>query len=240
MTPKEQLQSILTNQYETEDGDIYKVGLFDGMGDNEIESFRNQLPSKYLPIEMEELLRYCKGFDFLPLEEIQFDILGDFGFEEIFPYSIQLARDGLGNFWVLDIDSKGNWNSVYYVCHDPAVIVKHSENLTDFIKHIDEFGLKGDKSNLDIIHEKTVIEIWGKKVGIMERNERDYNFENERIELPESFLVADLADQPVRTGFPWGKLGPNTKIIRPTDKPIWIIEQRTRQSFLSRLFGRKK
>ena len=158
----------------------------------------------------------------------------------MFPNSIQLAGDGFGNFWILDIDSKGNWNSVYFVCHDPAVVVKHSENLAEFIKHVDEFGQKGDQSNLDIIHKKSVWEIWDAKIGIMERNKMEYDFENGQFKLPEIYLVADLSNEPIRTGFPWGKSGPNPKIIRPTDDPIWIVENHVKQGFLSRLFGGKK
>lgn len=240
MTPKQQLESILSNQYESEDGDSFKVELLDGMTESEIESLKKQLPNNNLPDEIEELLRFSKGFEFYGLEEVRFDSFGLFGFEEMFPNSIQLAGDGFGNFWILDIDSKGNWNSVYYVCHDPAVIVKHSENLSEFIKHVDEFGRIGNQSNLDIIHEKTVMEIWEEKVGIMENNKMDYDFENGQIELPEMFLVADLTNKPIKTGFPWGKSGPNTKIIRPTDKPIWIVEKRVKQRFLSKLFSGKK
>lgn len=240
MTPKQQIESILSNQYKSEDGDFYKVELLEGMTESEIEILKSQLPVNFLPIEIEELLRFSKGFKFYGLEEVRFDSFGHFGFEEMFPNSIQLAGDGFGNFWILDIDSKGNWNSVYYVCHDPAVIVKHSENLADFIKDVDELGLKGNQSNLDIIHEKTVFEIWNEKLGIMEKNQKDYDFENGQFELPEMFLVADLTDKPIKTGFPWGKSGSNTKIIRPNDKPIWIIEKRLKQGFLSRLFGRKK
>jgi hypothetical protein len=240
MTAKQQLESILTNQYESEDGDLYKVELLGGMMDEEIETFKNQLPSKNLPTEIEDLLRFSRGFEFHGLEEVRFDAFGQFGFEEMFPNSVQLAGDGFGNFWILDIDSKGNWNSVYYVCHDPAVVVKHSENLKQFIEHVDEFGKKGSGSNLDIIHEKVVIDIWREKIGIMEKNEKGYDFEKGDIELPEIFLVADLTQKPIRTGFPWGTSGPKTKIIRPTDEPIWIVEKKVKQGFLSRLFGGKK
>lgn len=240
MTPKQQLESILSNQYESEDGDLYKIELLDGMTDSEIENLKNQLPDNNLPNEIEELLRFSKGFEFYGLEEVRFDAFAHFGFEEMFPKSIQLAGDGFGNFWILDIDSKGKWNSVYYVCHDPSVVVKHSENLTEFIRHVDEFGLKRNQSTLDIIHEETVMEIWSEKVGIMEKNEKDYDFENGQFELPEMYLVADLSNQPIKTGFPWGKAGPNTKIIRPTDEPIWIVEKRVKQGFLSKLFGANK
>lgn len=240
MTPKLQLESIISNHYESEDGESYKVELLEGMTNTEIESFRNQLPNNNLPTEIEELLRFSKGFEFYGLEEVRFDSFGHFGFEEMFPNSIQLAGDGFGNFWILDIDSNGNWNSVYYVCHDPAVIVKHSENLAEFVAHVDEFGQKGNQSNLDIIHEKTVMEIWNEKIGIMEKNENNYDFGNKQTEFPEMFLVADLTDKPNQTGFSLGKSGANTKIMRPTDEPIWIVEKRVKQGFLSRLFGGKK
>ena len=152
MKPVEKLKSILGNEYETEDGDIYEIELLDGMNDQEITDFRQQLPDQFLPPEIEELLRFTKGFEFDGLDEVRFDSFGYFGFEELFPYSIQLAGDGFGNFWVLDIDSAGRWNSVYYVCHAPAVVLKHSENLSEFIAHVDEFGEKGEASNLDQIH----------------------------------------------------------------------------------------
>lgn len=104
MTPKQQLESILSNKYESEDGDLYKVELLDGMTESEIEKLKGQLPKNNLPIEIEELLRFSKGFEFYGLEEIRFEAYGHFGFEEMFPNSIQLAGDGFGNFWILDID----------------------------------------------------------------------------------------------------------------------------------------
>lgn len=240
MTPKQQLESILSHQYETEDGEMYKVELLDGMTDSEIENLKSQLPNNTLPNEIEELLRFSKGFEFDGLEDIRFDAFDYFGFEELFPNSIQLAEDGFGNFWILDIDSKGEWNSVYYVCHDPAVVIKHSENLSEFIKHVDEFGQKGGESNLDIIHEKTIWDIWNKNFDDLEENTENHNFESEKINLPERFFVADLTNQPLRTGFPWGKSGPDARIIRPTDQPIWIVEKRVKQGIFSKLFGRKK
>jgi hypothetical protein len=240
MTTKQYLESILTNQYKSADGDLYKVELLDGMTNEEIENYKRNLPDNRLPDEIEELLRFCKGFIFYGLEEIRFDSFGQFGFEEMFPNSVQLAGDGFGNFWILDIDSKGNWNSIYYVCHDPAVIVKHSENLKQFIEQVDEFGKKGSESTLDIIHEKVVMDIWLEKVDIMKSNDKDYDFENGDIDLPEMFLVADLTDKPIKTGFSWGKSGPKTKIIRPSDKPIWIVEKKVKQGLLARLFGSKK
>ena len=225
MQPKEKLQSILNNEYKSEDGDSYKVVPFKGLSDSEISAFEKAMPNSYLPVEIKALLKFARGFDFSDLEEVEFDTYGYFGFDALFPNSIQLAGDGYGNFWILDIDSKGNWKEVYFVCHDPAVVVKQSENLSEFIGHVDEFGLRGAKSHLEIIHSKTVMDIWKNKVGIMESNETQYNFPPEIVaQLPASYLVADLTNKPLKTGFAWGKFGVNAKIIRVGDKPIWIID----------------
>ncbi|MBP6022174.1 SMI1/KNR4 family protein [Ferruginibacter sp.] len=237
MTAIEKLKAILNNQYISEDGNSYKIELLEGLNDTDIENFKSQLPKKYLPTEIEELLKFSKGFNFEGLEEVRFDAYNSFGFDEIFPHSIQLAGDGAGNFWILDIDSNGNWKSIYYVCHDPAVIVKHSENLSEFIEDVDEFGKKGADSNLGIIHEKIVMDIWNEKIGLMEQNNKEYDFG--QIQLPELFLIADLKNEPIKNGFSWGKFGPNTKIIRPDDNPIWVIEKKVKQGFLSRLFNLK-
>lgn len=240
MTAKEQLKSMLQNRYESEDGDLYSVELMSGMINAEIENFKQVLPNKFLPKEIEELLRFSQGFQFGGFDDVRFNALGHFGFEEAFPVSIPLAGDGFGNFWIQDIDSKGNWNSIYYVCHDPAVIVKHSENLAEFVGHLDEFGLKGTESNLDIIHDKITTQLCTEEEGIMEANNKYYDFEDGRLELPEKYLIADLENAPVQTGFYWGKFGPEAKIIRPSDAPIWVVEKKEKLGFLSRLFGRKK
>ncbi len=240
MKPIERIKSILNNEYESEDGDKYKVELFDGMSDNEIDEFKKKLPKNHLPEEIEELLRYAKGFDFYELGEIRFDAL-NFGFEEVFPNSVSLVGDGFGNFWISDIDNKGEWKEIYYVCHDPPAIVKHSNNLSEFIHHIDEFGRLGRESNLDIIHEKIVGDIWVEKLSIMEKNDKNYEFSQEFLsQLPESFVIADLKNEPIKTGFNWAKYGVNNKIIRFKDEPIWIMEKKEKQGFFSRLFNRKK
>lgn len=45
MNPLESLKSIINNEYESEDGDKYKVELLDGMTDNEIEELKTELPN---------------------------------------------------------------------------------------------------------------------------------------------------------------------------------------------------
>lgn len=239
MAPLEQLKTILNNKYESEDGDSYKVELLEGMSDDEVTAFVNRLPQRILPVEIGELLRFARGFEFGSLE-IRFDQHGQFGFESLFPDSIQLAGDGFGNFWVLDIDSNGNWGNVYYVCHDPAVVVKHSETLADFIKHVDEFGEKGDLSHLDQVHEKVVFDIWKAENGSMQRLSENTSVRDTFKEEFSEALIADLRGKPINAGFAWALLGPECQIRRIGDDPTWIISKKSKQGFWSTLFSRRK
>lgn len=243
MTPTEQLKSILTEQYVSEDGDEYTIELKPGLTDEQIDELAERLPTGQIPTEIRELLKFASGFEFFGLEDVTFDGVGQFGFEEFFPNSVQLAGDGFGNFWILDVDKYGNWKNVFYVCHDPAVVVKHSENLSQFIEHINDFGKNSNKSNLDVIHEKVVFEIWQKDHGFIEldnaRQTSDTTLKNFAISLPNNFVVADLRNKPIKSGFAWGKFGLNIdKAIRHDTEPIWGIEKPIKKSLLSKLFGR--
>ena len=57
-----------------------------------------------------------------------------------------------------------------------------------------------------------------------------------KIEFPEMFLVADLTDKPIKTGFPW-KESVETEI---DTIQFGLLRKRVKQGFLSRLFGGKK
>jgi SMI1 / KNR4 family (SUKH-1) len=242
MTITEQLKLLLNEAYVSEDGDEYKIELLPGLTDNEIDNLVKRLPTGKIPNDVRELLSFTKGFEFYGIDEITFDGVGQFGFENIFPYSVQLAHDGFGNFWILDVDSIGNWGNVFYVCHDPAVVVKHSDNLSQFIDHIDEYGKDIENSNLNIIHEKIVFDIWKSNNGFTEineaRNSNDDTLKNFALTLADNFVVADLRDKPNKSGFAWGKFGPNlNKAIKCNDELIWGIERLEKKGFFSKLFG---
>jgi len=243
MTTIEQLKSILTEQYVSEDGDEYKVELKSGLTDQQIDELAERLPAGQIPTEIRELLKFASGFEFDPLEEVTFDSVGLFGFEEFFPNSVQLAGDGFGNFWILDVSENGNWGNVFYVCHDPAVIVKHSENLAQFIEHVNDFGKNGSNSNLDIIHEKVVFDIWSKDNGFIDlenaRESSDKTLSDFALSLPDNFVVADLRNQPNQKGFAWGKFGAKIdKVKRHETELIWGIEKPIKKGIFSKLFAK--
>ncbi|WP_315821733.1 hypothetical protein [Paraflavitalea speifideaquila] len=112
MTPLEQLQAIVNEQYITEDGEEYQVELKPPLSEQEIDSLASQLVEGHLPAEIRELLQFAGGFQF-NMMEVTFDRYDYFGMDNICHHSIELAGDGLGNCWVLDIDNKGKWGNVF-------------------------------------------------------------------------------------------------------------------------------
>ena len=243
MTPLQQLKLILNEQYVTEDDEEYTVELKEGLSEEQINELAHVLPSRQIPPEIRELLKFASGFEFSGLDEVTFDGVNQFGFENIFPHSIRLAGDGYGNFWILDVDDKGVWGHVFYVCHDPAVVVRHSDNLSEFIKHVSEFGKMRNESNLDIIHEKIVNGIWNAHDGgflelKVAKNSNDKILNDFAATVTESFVIADLRNKPNQTGFAWGKFGSNIdNAVRHKGELLWAFEKKTKKGFFSKLFG---
>jgi hypothetical protein len=244
MTIIEKFKSLLTGTtIDTKpDNEEYNIELHPGLTGKTIDELVNQLPAGKIPEDLDPLLRFTKGFEFYGLEEVTFDGLGEFGFEHIFPHSIQLGHDGSENYWILDMDATGNWGTVFYVCHDPAVIVKHSDGLLQFMQHIDEHEKDRENSTLTIIHDKTVFEIWEKESGFTSlkdaRSSDDPILKNFARSLPDHFLVADLRNKPNQSGFAWGKFGSNVdNAQRCKDALIWGIEKPQKKGFFSQMLG---
>jgi len=242
MTPADQLKLLLNETYVSEDGDAYQIELQPGLTDKEIDNLAKGLPTGQIPDDVRALLKFTRGFEFYGIDQITFDGVGQFGFENIFPNAVQLGHDGFGNVWVLDVGANGKWGNVFYVCHDPAVVVKHSSDLTEFIRHIDEYGKDIENSNLNIIHEKTVFDIWKNNYGFTAiseaRNAKDTLLKDFASALADNFVIADLRNQPNKAGFAWGKFGPNLhRAVRCKDELIWGVELPAKKGFFSKLFG---
>jgi hypothetical protein len=142
-----------------------------GLSEEEIAGFQSQLPGP-LPCEIRDLLTYSAGFDAPSVQLLKSRCLGDTaqvlftgheGFElaEAFPGAVPLLPDGCGNFWVLDINShSGAWGSVFYACHDPAVIVLQARGLEEFLLQLLAPSTSEPKYAVPYVHEEAVRFIW--------------------------------------------------------------------------------
>jgi cell wall assembly regulator SMI1 len=114
MTPKELIQQF-SNTLE----------LRPGLSESQIADFQNGM-GVALPPEIRDLLRYSVGFDLHTKSKrsseapVRFTGNPGFAFEETFPKSVPVLPDGVGNYWVVDINANtGKWDCVFFACHDP-------------------------------------------------------------------------------------------------------------------------
>ena len=96
MTPLEIILEAQKKPLTTEDGDAVPLELAPPLSEDEISAFEAELPCK-LPREIRELLSRCSGFTGGAADFVDFTGKScNFGQEEVFPYGLPIAADGLG------------------------------------------------------------------------------------------------------------------------------------------------
>jgi hypothetical protein len=154
------LKQLVSEEFTDDDGEVYRAELLLGLSVAEVAALTAQMPLATLPQEIQELLLYTKGFEFGWLEQVSFVAFGEFGLQGLFPTCIDLMSDGAGNFWVLDINKLGEWGSIFYVCHDPQVIIRQADNLEKFLGQLYEYATLKSVSWLDEVYNRLSIKIW--------------------------------------------------------------------------------
>lgn len=219
------------------------VTLRPGLSEREIDHFEQQLQAP-IPDEIHQLLLYSAGFEFKPFGTVRFT--GHEGFElaEVFPRSVPVLPDGCGNFWVIDINPQnGEWASVFYACHDPAVIVVQAGDLATFLSQLLDPSKSEPRDAVNYVHDEAVRLIWKSDPWLVSvqdaRLSQDGVLSKFAEHLPENFRVADLRPMKVGSGFSWGKGGANADLRRNGSELVFGVEQKA-PGFLSRVFSRRR
>ena len=232
------LESYLDNTYYTEDEEAFQIELLPGLSEEELQALQNRMPNQWLPEAIKALLKFCRGIDFLPMEEVKFDEYEQNAYQGLFPHAITLDGDGFGNYWVVDIDFQGEWKSVYYICHDPPVVVKQAENLKEFISQLHALGKNPETSIINEVHDANSMKIWDHRDAFKDQKEVPASVEVDLTRLPKNYFIANLIDQPVKSGFPLIISREDINVIRPTDSALWVVELQESKGWLKRLFGK--
>ncbi|NML20453.1 SMI1/KNR4 family protein [Pseudoflavitalea sp. G-6-1-2] len=244
MTPLDQFKIFAGKEYQNEDGESHRVKVEPGFTEDEIEDLAQIFPEMRIPDDIMELMKYASGFKFDFFEPFSFNTIGWFGLENIFPAQVQLTGDGLGNFWIIDIKQNGDWGEVFFACHDPAVMVKQADNLTEFLQQLQEYGEKHEHSVFHRIYEEERFNAWEQPdAGLIDlevaRNSNDPALKQFSLILPEGCKIADLRKESNGSGFYWGIRGFDLdNVIRNNDELLWAFVPTEKKSFWSRLFGR--
>jgi hypothetical protein len=187
-----------------------------------------------LPSEIRELVLSAAGFSF---GEFTVRFIGDYPFElkELFSGGIPIATDGTGNFWVVDVGVNGTWRSVFFVAHDPPVVLLQARDLGEFVTQVFELPHRGLPSTT------AIAQVWNDKPYTMTRAQAlmspDTAVRTFALQLDDRFVIVDLRSGEEGSGFVWGGSGPNTQIHRAGEDLVFAIEQK-KGGVMSRLFSR--
>ncbi len=247
MRPKEVLVSILETYFPFAEGERFSFDLLPALNGFELRKFARRF-SYPLPEEIKELLSYSRGFDFYSFDKIDFT-RQEFELEGAFTNPIDLTNDAFDNHWIIDIDPEdGSWGKVFYVCHEPAVVVLQAHSLAQFLSQIGSLA-KGEEPNwIQFIREDAAKAVWESPDKLMSKEQamrkKDPELAEFAADLPLHYLVADMRDADWGDGFPWSLTGPEGDIQRAGSALIFGIEAppptHRSKGILGRLFNRKK
>jgi hypothetical protein len=225
----ELLKEIQGKTFVSEDGIEEPFHLLPPLTKEELVSLEARIPCP-LPEEMREVLQFAQGFS-SPFEVNFVGSPGGFGLEQVFPCGIDIAADGFGNFWVVDlILSSTSWGPIFYACHDAPVIVFQSETLEHFIKEIFRLETRPWKSEIDDVHEALSNRIWRQNPAVLSHSEclnsSDLELKAFAATLDESWQFIDLRSARIGDGFSWGRYGPKTRLARFGEKRMFAYQKK--------------
>lgn len=214
----------------SKDGDQKTFRLLPPLFEQELAALTSSIPCA-LPEEIQELLKFCSGFDGTWLGEVTFAGSG-IGLEMVFPHNVALAQDGLGNYWVVDLTSESTaWSPIFYVCHDAPVIVYQTDSLLHFVQEVIREGNKPWKSEIGEVTGSRSDQIWSDNPGVLTFSHCVHSADPElrtfAESLDETWLIVDLRQPALGDGFSWGRYGPNTVVKRFGEKRIFAYQKKS-------------
>lgn len=239
MHPIEQLKLMEKTSYVDSEGDIRRIKLKSGLTNKEIQKLKNSIPSGRLNKELEELLKFTRGFK--PpggfLDEIYFDNFSDIHFKSLFSHHVTFVGDGIGGYWIQEINQKGELGQIYLLGHDPAVLIKQAENLTEFLIQIDEYFKEVEESFFSKIYNNIASDIYFGKGKLLEQgeaiNSTDKLIADFASNYNEDWFIADLRNAKNGEGFRLEAGYDET--IRLGHELIWALKKYKYVSFWTRL-----
>jgi hypothetical protein len=162
------LQQTLGTVCVDQTGKQKTLRLLPPLTEQELSAFEASLPCA-LPEEMRELLRFASGFagtacrlgHRFAIEGICFADINGFALPDVFPHGKELAVDGCGNSWVVDLTSESKaFAPIFFSCHDPPVVVYQTDSLLELVREMVRGSSPPWKSQIADVHDSLATRIW--------------------------------------------------------------------------------
>jgi hypothetical protein len=201
--------------YISETGKQKTVTLLPPLTERELSAFEASL-SCALPEDMRELLRFASGLDGaacrlgdrFAIEKVRFTDINGFGPEDVFPHGKELAVDGCGNSWVVDLTSESKaFAPIFFACHDPPVIVYQTDSLLDFLREVVRGSNPPWESEIADMVRRLAGRIWLKNPCALSRSQclatGDHELKAFAESLDETWEFIDLRVPKLGDGYSW-------------------------------------
>lgn len=236
-----------------EDGGRQPLRLLAPASEDQLRELERTLPDP-VPGEIRELLAVTRGFANGPFE-VDFSgysrdaegmrVPGHVGeFFGVFRCALPIATDGCGNDWMIDFTNGSSvWGPVFFVCHDPPVVVCTANDLREFIQEWLKLA-ECKESKLGPAVDQAVNQVWGENPSLIPHESAIASADQEIKAFAEKaggeFQFVDLRRPAVGQGFSWERVdNPDEDIMRDGPKLLFAIRKPLpKKSFLQRLFGR--
>lgn len=184
------------------------------------------------PADIRDLLSRYAGFE-IGGNEVSFTAINAWGYGFLLPTVAVLMGDGFGNSWAVEIDAtSGQWEHVWYECHDPPVLMYQCATLSEFINSLlDMFRLdarRRDQSGVANVWQNCN-QIWADR-GSARRARELLESPDELLRafaasLPPHAIIADLRQRITGSGVDWSSLkGGRTPLRRAGKELLFALE----------------
>lgn len=196
---------------------------------SEIDDFQKMLGVP-LPNEIRELLGFARGYHSENTDSVDFTGKIYRGFceaKDILIKQVPLNKTETGDFWAVDIDSTGRWGAVFYLSHDPPIVLVQFESLSEFIV--------ATATRSRLVDDKMITEAMkAQGISIEEaKTSSDRILKDFAATLPERSFIFDLRLNSGLNGFQWHP----GNCFRCGDERVFAVEKYVQsKSWFSRLF----
>jgi hypothetical protein len=222
-----------------ESGKQHILRLSPPLSERELSAFEKSLPCT-LPEEMRELLQFTRGCEGLAcrlgrrfaVEEIRFADFQGFGLEDLFPHAKELAVDGCGNSWVVDLTSASKtFAPIFFSSHDPPVVVYQTDSLLHLVREMVRGSAAPWKSELAEVHKDFATRIRVENPCVLSHSQCVATGDPELKAFAESqdetWEFIDLRKPKIGDGYSWGRYGARTNNKRYGDERIFACQKKT-------------
>lgn len=242
MTAIEQIRNAQQAKLVDKDGKPVRLELAPALEAHQIESLERDV-GQPLPEELRSILSICSGIDGC-LDGIDFtgrDMA--FAKKEVFPHGIPIARDGFGNFWVLDLTPQTTASApVFFACHDAPVILYQSNDIATFLAEVFRMNKPPYQSLVEEVQGDSLYNVWRRNPGVVEQSTAAASPDSElrtfALALPGHFQIVDLREATPGMGFSWGRYGPRTEVRRHGYERIFGYGAPPKTGLFTKLFSR--